>query len=123
MATYRVDGSVLLSPVWFRWTGTAFETTVGAEDVKVRHVRRDPRVSFVVFEPWPPFRGLEARGLVEITTEAVGEARRSIAIRYAGLERGTAYAAPRSHEGYLFRLRPEHLRAWDFADVLPADPA
>jgi PPOX class probable F420-dependent enzyme len=120
LATYRADGSVMLSPVWFRWTGTAFETTVGTEDVKVRQVRRDPRVALTVFEPRPPFRGLEARGLVEVRTEGVREARRSIAVRYAGPELGTSYAAPRAEEGFLFRLKPDELRVWDLADVLPA---
>jgi PPOX class probable F420-dependent enzyme len=121
LATYRRDGTVMLSPVWFRWTGGAFETTVGAGDAKVPQVRRDPRVSLTVFEPRPPFRGLEARGVVEVSEEGVREARLSIAVRYAGSELGTRYAAPRPHDGFLFRLRPEHLRVWDLADVLPAE--
>lgn len=119
LATYRADGTVLLSPVWFRWTGIAFEITVAAGDVKLRHVHRDPRVALTVFEPRPPFRGLEARGLVEVTEKGVREARRSIAVRYAGQELGTAYAAPRAEEGFLLRLQPSQVRAWDFADALP----
>ena len=111
----------MLSPVWFRWTGSAFETTVGAGDVKLRHVERDPRVALTVFEPRPPFRGLEAQGTVEVTEEGVREARLSIAIRYVGQELGARYAAPRPHDGYLFRLRPARLRVWDLGDVLPAE--
>lgn len=113
----------MLSPVWFRWTGRAFETTVGAGDAKLVHVRRDPRVILTVFEPRPPFRGLEARGLVQVSAEGVREVRRSIAVRYAGPQLGSAYAAPRAEEGFLFRLEPESIRAWDLADVLPAEKA
>jgi len=66
LTTYRRDGSALTSPVWYRWTGDAFEVVIAADDVKVRHLMRDPRCALVVFEVARPFRGVEVRGEAEL---------------------------------------------------------
>src|SRR4051794_33155809 len=57
LTTYRKDGSALVSPVWYRWTGAAFEVVIARDDPKVRHLERDPRCVLVVFEAVRPFRG------------------------------------------------------------------
>ncbi len=70
LTTYRRDGSVLVSPVWFRCNDGAFEVVIAEGDVKLTHLRRDPRSILVVFEATPQFRGVEVRGegeLVETT--------------------------------------------------------
>ena len=61
LTTYRRDGSALVRPVWFRWNAPAFEVVVAEGDVKLEHLRRDPRCVLVVFEAIPPFRGIEVR--------------------------------------------------------------
>jgi pyridoxamine 5'-phosphate oxidase-like protein len=43
LATFRADGRVLLSPVWHRWRDGGFDVVTGADDVKVRHLRRAAR--------------------------------------------------------------------------------
>jgi PPOX class probable F420-dependent enzyme len=120
LATYRSDGSVLLSPVWFRWDGAAFEITLAAGDHKIRQIEQDPRVVLTVFEPQPPFRGLEVRCMGELRREGVREARRAIAGRFVGAERGQAFAEERGDTGFVLRLEPGEVRAWDFADRFPA---
>jgi len=45
LATYRKDGTVLLSPVWFEWDGEAFLVSLVHGDWKELHLRRNPRVS------------------------------------------------------------------------------
>jgi PPOX class probable F420-dependent enzyme len=115
LATYRVDGTVLLSPVWHRWRDGGFDVVTGSRDVKVRHLHRDPRASIVVYEHVPPYRGIEVR--CEARLEAVGDAVRRIAARYLGEGDGAAYADS-SGDDTLIRLEPGRLRAWDFADQL-----
>ena len=115
LATYRLDGGVLLSPVWHRWRDGGFDVATGRDDVKVRHLRRDPRASIVVYEHVPPYRGIEVRG--EARLEPAGDAVRQIAIRYLGERDGTAYADS-AGDDTLIRLEPGRLRAWDFADQL-----
>jgi PPOX class probable F420-dependent enzyme len=115
LATYRMDGGVLLSPVWHRWRDGGFDVVVGPNDVKLVHLRRDPRASIVVYEHQPPYRGLEARGQVSLSEEGGAEALGSMAIRYLGPEDGPAYAES-AGEGVLVRLEPDQVRGWDFAD-------
>src|SRR5512133_4064852 len=109
LATYRHDGSVLLSPVWHEWRDDGFNVVTGGNDVKVRQLRRDPRASIVVYEHEPPYRGIEVRS--EARLEAAGEAVRRIATRYLGESAGTEYAET-SGDDTLIRLEPGRLRAW-----------
>ena len=115
LATYRANGTVLLSPVWHEWRDGGFDVVTGAEDVKARHLRRDPRASVVVFEHLRPYRGIEVRGRARLLPEEAPAAVRRIAVRYLGPEDGEAYAAS-GGDDMLIRLEPGVLRAWDFAD-------
>jgi PPOX class probable F420-dependent enzyme len=115
LATYRMDGGVLLSPVWHRWHDGGFDVVVGPNDVKLVHLRRDPRASIVVYEHQPPYRGLEIRGEAQIVPEGAPEALALMAVRYLGPEDGPAYAET-AGESVLVRLEPAQLRGWDFAD-------
>jgi hypothetical protein len=44
LTTNRKDGTALVSPVWFRWSDGAFEVVIARDDVKLRHLARNPRV-------------------------------------------------------------------------------
>ena len=121
LATYRRDGGVLLSPVWHRWRDGGFDVVVGPNDVKLQHLHRDPRVSIVVYEHQPPYRGLEARGQALVLADGVAEAITAMAIRYLGPEDGKAYAETAGAGGLLVRLEPTTLRGWDFADDMATD--
>lgn len=116
LATYRRDGSVLLSPVWHEWRDGGFNVTIESGDVKARHVTRDPRASIAVYESDPPYRGIELRGEARLIPESAAQVQRRIAIRYLGHEAGTAYAAEPSGTEVTLRLEPGELRVWDFAD-------
>ena len=117
LATYRRDGTVLLSPVWQEWREGGFEVVTSSRDVKAAHLRRDPRASIVVCEQSPPYRGVEVRSHARLVTAGVGDAVRRIASRYLGREAGAAYADG-AGDDLLIRLEPGDLRAWDFADEL-----
>ena len=115
LATYRRDGSVLLSPVWHEWRDGAFQVVTGSGNVKARHLRRDARASIVVCEHIPPYRGVELRCQVDLIDAPADGAVRRIASRYLGPEAGAAYADS-AGDDLLIRLAPGDLRAWDFAD-------
>lgn len=117
LATYRQDGTVLLSPVWHEWRDGGFTVVTGSRDVKAAHLRRDPRASIVVCEHSPPYRGVEVRCRAQLVTAEVGDAVKRIASRYLGRDSGAAYA-DRAVDDLLIRLEPGELRAWDFADQL-----
>lgn len=119
LATYRRDGTILLSPVWFEWRNGGFNVVVGVDDAKARHLRRDPRVSLVVYQNRPPYKG------VEITTDAVLsqvgaiEVERRLALRHLGPEVAEDYLTSSDWDPLLVRLESGTLRVWDFADEWP----
>ena len=116
LATLRSDGSVLLSPVWHEWRDGGFNLWLPADDVKSRHLRRDPRATLVVAESAQPLRGVELRTEAElIAPDAIAVAIR-IASRYVGPEKATEYVEEAGYESVIARLEPGHLRMWDFAD-------
>jgi PPOX class probable F420-dependent enzyme len=117
LATYRRDGTVLLSPVWHEWRDSGFQVVTGSQDVKAAHLRRDPRASIVVCEHIPPYRGVEMRCHARLATSAASDAVRRIASRYLGAEAGAAYTES-ARDDLLIRLEPGQIRAWDFADDL-----
>jgi PPOX class probable F420-dependent enzyme len=116
LATLRKDGSVLLSPVWHEWRDGGFNVWVGADDVKARHLRRDPRASILVAESENPLRGVEVRGVARIIEEDADGTAVRIANRYLGPEKGAAYVRSASGHEVTVRLEPGDLRVWDFAD-------
>jgi PPOX class probable F420-dependent enzyme len=115
LATYRRDGTILLSPVWHEWRDNGFNVVTGSTDVKATHLRRDPRASLVVYEDAPPYRGLELRAEVRLSTPDDRAIVRRIATRYLGPEVGEQYAES-AGDDLLVRLEPGELRAWDFTD-------
>ena len=115
LATYRRDGTVLLSPVWHEWVDDGFNVVTGSGDVKAAHLRRDPRASIVVCDDSPPYRGLEVRARARLIGLEDPSIVRRISTRYLGSEAGERYAET-SGDDLLIRLEPGELRAWDFAD-------
>src|SRR5947208_4970472 len=114
LTTIRKNGSPMPSPVWYRWTGAAFEVVIARDDVKLRHLAREPRCSLLICEAVPPFRGVEVRGSATVTRCDVTEARRSIARRYLGEALGDRFVADRAAApGDLVELRPVDPRVWD----------
>ena len=115
LATYRRDGTVLLSPVWHEWRDNGFNVVTGSRDVKARHLRRDPRASIVVCDDGPPYRGLELQASASLSVPKDRAIVRRIATRYLGPEAGEQYVEG-GGDDLLIRLEPGELRAWDFAD-------
>src|SRR5215469_5648994 len=107
LATYRSDGTVLLSPVWHEWRDAGFQVVTGSNEVKAGQLRRDPRASIVVCEHIPPCRGVEARCRARLVTPAARDAVQRITSRYLGAEAGAAYANS-ARDDLLIRLQPGH---------------
>ena len=116
LATLRTDGTVLLSPVWHEWRDGGFNVWVDEENVKTRHLRRDPRTTILVAEAQPPLRGIEIRGKARFIEDDVTGTAIRIAARYIGPREGAAYVDAMNGTDVIVRIEPGHLRTWDFAD-------
>lgn len=115
LATYRRNGTVLLSPVWHEWRDGGFHVVTGSHDVKAGHLRRNPSASIVVCEDSPPYRGIELRASARLSTPDDRTILRRIATRYLGPGAGEQYAES-AGDDLLIRLEPGEFRVWDFAD-------
>jgi PPOX class probable F420-dependent enzyme len=116
LATLRTDGTVLLSPVWHEWRDGGFNVWAEAENLKTRHLRRDPRATILVAESGPPFRGIEIRGKARFIDDDVTETAVRIAARYIGPEEAAAYVEASHGPDVIVRIEPGNVRTWDFAD-------
>ena len=121
LATLRRDGSVLLSPVWHEWRDGGFNVWIGKDDVKVRHLRRDPRVTILVAGSEPPLKGVEVRGEGRFIEQGVTDVAVRIATRYVGRDEAARYAGTLAGEDVIVRIEPGELRAWDFTDDYGVD--
>jgi PPOX class probable F420-dependent enzyme len=117
LATRWPSDDVLLSPVWHEWRDGGFTVFTDSDDVKVRHLRRDPRASIVVCDHEPPYRGIEIRATARVLVNGDTGTMQRIAARYLGDEAARTWADP---SAALIRLEPGRLRVWDFADEYPA---
>lgn len=117
LATYRPTGEVLLTPVWHEWRDGGFSVVILAEDVKDRHLQRDPRASILLAEHGGLNRSLEVRGIAQRASDNVEEVTRRITLRYLGPERTSGYLQELAGIKLVHvRLEPGKVRAWDFAD-------
>ena len=114
LATMMDDGRPHVMPVWFVLDGEQIVFTTGANSVKGRNLRRDPRVALVVDDERPPFAFVHVRGRVTIQEDLDELLRFATAIgaRYMGEDRGEQFgkrnAAPRE---LLVRVMPERVIA------------
>ena len=116
LATFRKDGSVLQSPVWYIWEDGGFTLGIAAGDGKLKHLARDPRVTIVVAEDALPYRGFEVRGTALLTDRPYAPTIRRIARRYVGAKGESFYAD--DYGGVVVRIEPGDARGWDFRDDL-----
>lgn len=119
LAVHRVDGTILMSPVWFRASGEWIEIVIAEGDAKLERLRTDPRCVFMAFETGAPFRGLRIEAAATLTSNGLREARLAIASRYLGAEDGHRYVEQRTKPGVIVRLPLSAARTWELRSILP----
>jgi len=116
LATYRKDGSVLLSPVWFEYRDGAFSIWCGSiEEGKVRHLLHDPRASLVIAEQTVPWRGVEVVGRATVSSDDFRGVLLRTAERYEGSDAPPRFDASYPVDGVVLRITPDKLRVWDLS--------
>ena len=92
LATYRRDGTVLLSPVWHEWRDNGFNVVTGPRDVKAgTSVEIRARASSFARMALR-YRGLELRARAGLSMPEDQSILRRIATHYLGPEAGDRYA-------------------------------
>jgi PPOX class probable F420-dependent enzyme len=116
VATVRADGSPHVAPIWFVLDGTDLVFTTGAESVKGRTLRRDPRLALVVDLEAPPYAFVLVEGTVTLSEDVAEMLPLAIAIgaRYMGAEFAEEFGRRNAAPGeMLVRLTPSKIVAFD----------
>ncbi len=129
LATVRADGRPHVAPIWFALDQSTagadsplgdiiFNT--GADTLKGKALRRDPRVALCVDDERPPFSFASLEGPVSISESLDDVVHWATVIggRYMGQDRAEEYGRRNGVPGELLvRLRPTHIAsAADLAD-------
>jgi hypothetical protein len=100
LATHRKDGSVKLSPVWFRHAGDYFEVVIADDDVKLKHITRDP-----AYGRPPPISGRSSNAPIKRPMPAGAPRRRACSL--SSRDRGPRITwAPPTRSQCTFRRAP-----------------
>ena len=84
IATLMKDGSPQLTQVWVDTDGEHVVINSVESHLKVRNLRRDPRVAVTVSDPEHPRRYFQVRGRATITTEGAVEHIEKLSQKYNG---------------------------------------
>lgn len=116
LATTRADGRPHLAPVWFVLDGPDLVFMTGAETIKGRTLRRDPRAALTVDLEQPPYAFVVVEGRVTISEDLDEMLPLSIAIarRYVSESQAEEFGRRNAVPGELLvRLRPDKIVAVD----------
>jgi PPOX class probable F420-dependent enzyme len=113
IATLREDGTAAQSMVYYARDGDTLWISANPEGSKARDLRRDPRVSFLVFaDELPAYLAIE--GLAEVTDDVETPDRLELMTRYLDREGALAEVAKKPKGRPNARLRIYPLRAFAF---------
>jgi hypothetical protein len=117
VATLRADGRPHLTPVWYTLDGERVVFQTPGSSVKVRHIRRDPRITLFVDDETPPFAYVTIEGTAEVV-QSPAETRNwveRIGARYLGEDQAEAYRERYLSAGdVLVWASPEKISGYDF---------
>ena len=114
IATTRADGRSHVVPVWFVLDGEDVIFTTGADRVKAKAMRRDPRVSICVDDQEPPYAYVTIEGTARLEENSPDLLRWSMLIggRYMGADRAEEFGRRNAVPGELLvRVTPTKILA------------
>ena len=112
LATVLKNGAPHVAPVWVALDGRDVLFNTGADTIKGRALRRDPRVAMCFEDDRPPFSFVTVRGTAAITEDPDELVRWAAIIggRYMGAERADEYGRRNGVPGELLvRVTPTHI--------------
>lgn len=111
LATLMPDGTPQVTPVWVDHDGRYLLVNSAEGRVKVRNLRRDPRVGLDVADQENPYKMVTFRGHVtEVTNEGAEEHIDKLAKKYLGQDR-YPYRQP-GERRVIIKIEPEHIAGW-----------
>ncbi|WP_433466376.1 PPOX class F420-dependent oxidoreductase [Spirillospora sp. CA-128828] len=111
VATIRPDGCPQQSVVWIGRDGDEPLFVTAAENVKGRHLRRDPRVSVLLNPSGRPYTYAAIRGTATLERDTGRELIDALSVKYTGLPfaEHNPEAAARATDLITVRVTPEEI--------------
>ena len=124
LATFRADGMIHLTPVWFDWNGSVFQLSLGAGRVHLKNLASDPRVTILVDEDARLQHGLaagawaiECRGTAELSDDEtlIRDVTHRKLAKALGAADAAQYTEPVMAEGRtIVTITPQTWHTWDY---------
>jgi PPOX class probable F420-dependent enzyme len=124
LASYRADGMIHLTPIWFDWDGTVFRLTLGAGRIHLKNLARDPRVSILIDQDPRLEQGLGAgawaimcRGTAALSRDEalIREVTHAVLAKTLGATDADQYTEPVMAEGRtIVTITPQAWLTWDY---------
>ena len=124
MATFREDGMIHLTPIWYHWNGETFRLTLGAGRIHLKNLAADDRVSILIDEDPRPEEGIAAgawaimcRGRATLSQDEklIREVTHDVLSVSLGKEDADAYTGPIMAEGRtIVTIVPQDWLTWDY---------
>lgn len=115
IAVLRRDGSPHVTPVWYEYNGHNILAIAEETTLKVRCVKREPRVSVSIATSDVPYRYVQITGFADVSDSGAEEALRSMSLRYKGPDLGPPYVdrilETKGHF-VLITIRPDRVIGW-----------
>jgi uncharacterized protein len=118
LAVERADGPPLVTPVWYRYSpGGDVEFNTDRSSEKASLLASSGRAALCAQREALPYAYVTVEGPVEIS-EATGQIRADIAVRYLGEEMGKSYVDSEADvDAVLVRLHPVRWRTTDYGKL------
>jgi PPOX class probable F420-dependent enzyme len=117
LSSRNADGSIHTVPVLFRHDGR--DIVIGTQLVtrKARNIERDPRVTVLIDNDAPPFKGVLVYGHAVLDEADPVGTRTWVFERYmpAADARRLAAGLANLYTPAVFRIRPERITSWDYS--------
>jgi PPOX class probable F420-dependent enzyme len=116
LSSLNPDGTIQTVPVMFRYDGR--DIVIGTQLVtrKVRNIQGNPKVTVLVDNQAPPFRGVLVYGHAELDHDDVVAKRIWVFERYMPAEnaRRLATGLANQYAPVIIRVKPDRVTSWDY---------
>ena len=92
LVTLMADGGPHVAPVWYKYDGESYLVLAERTTVKVRNIRRDPRVAISIASRQSPYSYVLVQGTARLSEPETDDLLYELSFRYLGEDRGREYA-------------------------------
>ena len=116
LSTHNQDGTIHISPVYFKYKDGKFTLGTQIASCKIRNIKRNPQVSLLIDNQVPPWKGVLIYGVAELDYEDVIAQRAAIFERF--VSSGEALASAQyfcsNFASVVIHITPQRITSFDY---------